>query len=292
MENKSWMTLKIGLFFVSFFWLILTLYKLSTVLLYGIFVPFTDLPATFGLGFRIAASLVALVTSIRFLGKTHFSFTNTASSIKIIILFEALYWLLFLPSGLWGFQYSNILYSREFFILEAGLPCTVASIVIPTMLGILLIKIHSKKPPQELIKWSLIASTAYLLVFWFNYTSQWWSEIFVGGLNFMLKSGLFAFEFALTVGGLLLIAFYTANYTKEFTEINRIEKLSLRKAGVIITAFGLYFDVLLFLWILFPDSGNALTVWPTFYVEHNADIWMASLPLVGLPLIFSSKTKK
>lgn len=292
MENKSWKTLKIGLFFVSFFWFILTLYKFSTVLLYGIFVPFTDLPGTFGLGFRIIASLVALVTSIRFLGKPQFSFTNAAGSIKMIILFEALYWLLFLPSGLWGFQYSNILYSSGFFILEAGLPCTVASIVIPTMLAILLIKIHSKKSSQDIIKWSLIASTAYLLVFWFNYTSQWWSEIFVGGLDFILKSGLFAFEFALTVGGLLLIAFYTANYTKEITEINRIEKLSLQKAGVIITAFGLYFDILLFLWILFPDAGNTLTVWPTFYVEHNADIWMASLPLVGVPLIFSSKTKK
>ena len=291
MENKFLWAFKIGLFFVAFFWLILTLYKLSTVILYGIFVPFTDLPATFGLGFRIAASLITLITAIRFLRKSDFSYTNASTSIMLIILFEAIYWLLFLPSGIWGFQYSTILYSRVFFILEAGLPCTVVAIVIPIMFGILLFKMRTKKTPKNIIKWALIAATAYLLAFWFNYTAQWWSEIFVGGMDFLMKSELFTFEFALTVGGLLLIALYTAILAKEFSETNTVVKLNLRKAGAIITAFGLYFDIILLLWILFPDAGSALTVWPTFSVEHNADLWMATLPSVGLPLMFSQKPK-
>jgi hypothetical protein len=292
MENKFWWAFKIGLFLVTFFWFILTAYKLSTVVLYGIFVPFTDLPATFGLGFRIAASFIALVASIRFLRKRSFSSANASISIKLVILFEAIYWLLFLPSGLWGFQYSTILYSREFFILETGLPCTVAAIVIPIMLAILFFKLQTKKPPKEIIKWTLIAAVAYLLVFWFNYTAQWWSEIFISGLDFLIQSRLYTFEFALTVGGLLMIVLYTAIYAKESLMVDTIAKLDLRKAGAIITAFGIYFDLILLLWVLFPDAGNALTVWPTFAIAHNADLWMASLPIVGVPLIFYLKAHK
>ena len=292
MENKSWWTFKIGLFLVTFFWFILTLYKLSTVILYGIFVPFTDLPATLGLGFRIAASMIALVLSIRLLRNRHFSSAKASTSIKLVILFEALYWLLFLPSGLWGFQYSTILYSREFFILETGLPCTVAAIVIPIMLAILFFKLQTKKSPKEIIKWTLLAAVAYLLVFWFNYTAQWWSEIFISGLGFLIQSRLYTFEFALTVCGLLLIALYAAIYTKESLMVDTIAKLDLRKAGAIITALGIYFDLILLLWILLPDAGNALTVWPTFAIEHNADLWMASLPLIGVPLIFTLKYQK
>ena len=292
MENKSWWAFKIGLFLVTFFWFILTLYKLSTVILYGIFVPFTDLPATFGLGFRIAASMIALVVSIRFLRNRSFSSANASFSIKLVILFEAIYWLLFLPSGIWGFQYSTILYSHVFFIIEAGLPCTVAAIVIPIMFAILFFKLQTKKAPKEIIKWSLIAAVAYLLVFWFNYTAQWWSEIFISGLDFLIQSRLYTFEFALTVGGLLLIALYTAIYAKESLMVDSIAKLDLRKAGAIITAFGVYFDLILLLWVLVPDAGNALTVWPTFAIEHNADLWMASLPLIGLPLLFSLKYQK
>lgn len=292
MENKSWFTFRIGLFFVVLFWFILTLYKLGTVIVNGIFVPFTDVPASIGLAFRAAASLFALSIAVDYLRKNSSYPKIPLLSLKLIILFEAVYWLLFLPSGLWGFQYSTILYSREFFIIEAGLPCTVAATVIPATLAILLFKLHMKKPSPEIINWALITATAYLLVFWFNYTSQWWSEIFISGLNFLIQSRLLIFEFVLTVIGLLLIAMFVAIYAKESSKLNSLSKLNLKKAGVIITFFGLYFDIILFLWILFPDAGRGLTVWPTFSVEHNPDLWMASLPLIGIPLSIYSKNKK
>ncbi len=291
LANKSIWTIKVGLFFVVLFWFIFTVYQLGEILHGGIEVPFTDVPATLGLGLRTVASLIALIIATLYMGKSSFSSTRALSYFRWVALFEAAYWLSFLPSGIWGFQYSTILYSQEFFIINTGLPCILEAIIMPSMLAVLLFKMNTKKPVQGVIKWMLITVSAYLFVFWFNYTAQWWSEIFVSGTELIWQSRLYAFEFILTIGGLLLLTIYTGIFTKNSIGADSAAKLNLRKAGSIVTIFGLYFDLLLLLWLLFPNAGDALTVWPTFSVEHNPDLWMASLPLIGIPLILFKNKK-
>ena len=83
MENKSWWAFKIGLFLVSLFWFMLTVFKLGSVILNGISVPFTDFPATLGLCFRTAASLIALATSICCLRKRNYLLANALGFLQV-----------------------------------------------------------------------------------------------------------------------------------------------------------------------------------------------------------------
>ncbi len=288
MENKAKWAFKIGLFIVALTWFSYTMYKFGATVLNLTDVPFTDMPGSVGFGFRAAASFMALIVTILYLVKRGLSTCEVVTSFRWIVLLEAAYWALFFPAGIWGFNFQSVLYSRDFFIIEAGLPCLVEALVMPTVLVVLFFKISPNKPAQGAIKWGLIAAVAHLFVFWFNYTSQWWSEIFLQGTALITNSHVYTVEFALTVVGLLLITVYAAVYAKNSSKAKTLGELNLRKAGLIVTGLGLYFDVLLLLWLLFGDMGG-LTVWPTFAVLHNVDLWMATLPLVGMPLLFSKK---
>ena len=287
-ENKSKWAFKIGLFIVVLTWFSFTMYKFGATVLNLTDVPFTDIPGSVGFGFRAAASFIALIVTLFYLVKRELSASEVITSFRWIVLLEAAYWALFFPAAIWGFDFQGVQYSREFFIIEAGLPCLVEAVVMPTVLVALFFKLSPNKPAQGAIKWGLIAAAAHLFVFWFNYTSQWWSEIFLHGTELITNSHVYSFEFAITVAGLLLVAVYAAVYAKNASKAKTLGELNLRKAGLIVTGLGLYFDAILLLWLLFGDVGG-LTVWPTFSVLHNVDLWMATLPLVGLPLIFSKK---
>lgn len=288
MEHRSAWAFKVGLFVIVLTWFSLTMYKFGTTVVNLTDVPFTDMPGSVGFGFRATASFMALLVVLFYLVKRAFSTCEVITSLRWIILLEAAYWALFFPAAIWGFNFQSVLYSQEFFIIEAGLPCLVQAVVMPTVLVVLFFKLSPNKPAQGAIKWGLIAAAAQLFVFWFNYTAQWWSEIFLHGTQVITNSHLYSFEFALTVVGLLLIAVYAAVYAKNSSQAKTLDVLNLRKAGFIVTGLGLYFDAILVLWLLFGDVGG-LTVWPTFAVLHNVDLWLAMLPLVGLPLIFSKK---
>ena len=291
-ENKTVRVTKTGLFVVALLWFTFSVYQLYEILIGGIEVPFTDVPATFGLGLRTSASLIALITAALYASKSSFDSSRAIPYIKLVILFEAAYWLSFLPSGIWGLDYSTISFSREFFIIGTGLPCILEAIIMPASLTILFFQIHTKKSAQNTLKWLLITLAVYLFVFWFNYTAQWWSEIFVSGTNYILQSALYCFEFVLTVGGILFLFLYACIFAVSSVRNYGVAGINSWKAGAIITLFGVYFDLLIILWLLFPNAGDALTVWPTISIEHNPDLWMASLPLIGIPLMFYRFNKK
>jgi len=283
-NNPRW-ALRIGLFLVMLTWLVYTLFKFGMFLLNGVEVPFTDVPGSVGFGFRTAAAFLAFVTVLFYVVKRDFSKAEALASLRWIVLLEAAYWILFLPAAVWGFQYSNIQFTQELWILETGLPCLVEAIAMSTVLVVLFFKLSQKKPAEGAIKWALIAAATEILVFWFNYTSQWWSEFFLNGTRFLGQSHVAILEFGLTGIGLLVLGAFAAVYAKSMSGTRALSKLSLRQAGAIITALGLYFDVILLVWVLVPDFGASLIIWPKFIVDHNVDLWMATLPLVGVPLM-------
>jgi hypothetical protein len=290
-ENKSNWAFRIGLFIIALTWLFFSIYQSGkSIFNFDPELAFTDLPGSIGLGFRTVAAFVALVTILIFLVKRDLSKLELLTNFRWILLFEAVYWLVFLPSGIWGFQYSGVQYSHEFFIIETGLPCIVQGLIMPPVLVMLFFKLSPKRPAKGAIKWGLIAAVAQILVFWFNYTSQWWSEIYLDGTKFLTQYPMYALEFAGTVGGLLLLAVYAILYARRMSGVESLDGLDLRHAGFIITLLGLYFDIIVLLWLLFGNVGT-LTVWPTISVDHNLNLWLVSLPLVGLPLIFSKKQK-
>ncbi len=294
MGNKSLWAFKIGLFIVVLTLFIFTIYQSGkSIYNFDPQVAFTDLPGSIGLGFRTVIGFIALVAALFFLVKRDLSPCETKATFRWLVLLEAAYWLFFLPAGVWGMQYSNPLYSQGFFIIEAGLPCLVEGIVMTTVLVVLFFKLNVNKPLKDAIKWGLISVAAAILVFWFNYTAQWWSEIFLQGTDFLMQYRMYLFEFILTVGGLLLLGVYAAIYAKNSSKAQTLGGLDWRRGGLIVTLFGLYFDIILLLSFLYGDtSGGKLIVWPNFIAPHNVDLWMAALPIVGVPMMFLKRRKK
>lgn len=289
METRSshWI-FKIGLFLVVLSWFSFTLYQLSKSIINGVSVPFTDMPGIIGLGFRAAAGFVALVTILFYLVKRGFSLPEVVTSTRWVVLLEAAYWASLLPSAIWGFQFNSIRYPREFIIIETALPCLVEAVLMPAVLSVLFLKFNLKKPAEGAIKWALIAGTATIFVFWFNYAMQWWAEVILRGIGFITLYPVNVFGFALTAGGLLALTLYAGAYAKKSSGTETLTGLNLKKAGVIVTAFGLYFDITFLLWLLF-GSPSGWSIWHTFFVYHNVDLWIMTLPLAGLPLLFSKQ---
>jgi hypothetical protein len=167
-------------------------------------------------------------------------------------------------------------------------PCLAESVVMPVALGTLFLKLNMKKPAAGAIKWGLIAGTAYIFVLWLNYTTQWWSDVIISSIDIITITPLSTFNFALTAIGLLLLALYAGVYTKRSFGTEALAGLNLKKAGAIIIALGLYFDVSWLSWTLFASpSQNGIAY--TFFMFHNMDLWLLSLPLVGLPLLLYKK---
>jgi hypothetical protein len=89
-------------------------------------------------------------------------------------------------------------------------------------------------------------------------------------------------SFASTTIGLLALAVFTAYFTRKSIGTETLEELKLRTIGAIMVALGLYFLWNYLAWIFFGGWSD----WYAWFLGHNLDLWMLSLPLVGLPLLF------
>ena len=98
------------------------------------------------------------------------------------------------------------------------------------------------------------------------------------------------FSFGLTVVGLLLLALYTAYFAKKTIAKHDITQINLRTVGLVITAFGLYFDIV---YVMFLSLGavGGWGMWYAWFTGHNLDLWLMALPFAGLPFLFQKKTE-
>jgi len=275
--------IKVGLFLVALSWFSYTLYRFALSIT-GQIVSFTDVPGTIGLGFRSAGSFIAVVVILFYLVKRDLSAPEVIMSLRWIVAFEAIYFFCFLQSAIWGLATVFPGYPRELLIVSTGLPCLAEALVIPLVLTKLFLELNPKKAASGATKWALIAGTTYLFVFWFNYTMQWIAALMDTGVRFVLYP-INAFGFALTAVGLLGVAFYAALSFRRTLGSEKLTGLGLRKIGVIVTAVGLYFDLMLLLYLLFGSVGG-YNMWHTFFVYHNVYLWCLAFPVAGLPLLF------
>ncbi|MCW4053798.1 MAG: hypothetical protein NWE84_02605 [Candidatus Bathyarchaeota archaeon] len=281
---------KIGLFLVVLSWFSYTLYRFSSSITTQI-IFFTDVPGTIGLGFRTAAGFIAAITIIFYLVGRDLSTPEATMSLRWVVIFEAIGFLCFFPSAIWGFEATFPGYPREIIIISTGLPCLVEAILIPVVLAKVFLELNPNKSARGGIKWALISGVAYLFVFWFNYSMQWTATLMQKGTNFVVLHPINAFGFALTAVGLLLLTLFAALSFRRMFGKESLTGLDLKRVGSIITVFGLYFDLIFLLWILFGYVGG-YNLWHTFFVHHNVDLWCLTLPLVGLPFIFQARNKK
>ena len=204
--------------------------------------------------------------------------------LKVIFVFEGLYWVGLLPSGIWGILPLGGSFNLGFFI-STGLPCMVASIGIPISLFILAFKLSPNKPMKGQIKWATIAGVFYVLAFWLNNSGMWIITVMGKGFSFVTDTPQFLVSFLTTLVGLLALTIFTAYFAAKSI---KAEQIHLPTVGAILTALGLYFLWNYLTWIFFGGWNE----WYAWILGHNLDLWMLSLPLVGLPLLFYRKPVK
>lgn len=276
---------QLGLLGVVSSWLIFTIYYFAESIAAGVIVPITDIPGAIGLGFRTAAALMAFTAVLFYISKRDLNHHEASITLRWIILLEAVYWLTILPSGFWGLSFKGLTGKPKvgaILFWGTGIPCLFEALAIPAVLFMLFIKLSPRFNGDEQKKWGLAAGAVYILAFWLNFTMQWITEIIRSSFDFVIVHPANTIGFILTAAGLLILSLYGFILARKRWK-SAFEDLDLKRLGAIITAFGLYFDINLLFWFIF-GSPTGWNLWHIFFIEHNADLWMASLPLVGLPL--------
>jgi hypothetical protein len=304
-EPKFYSPLKIGLLMVSISYFLFTFHAAFTLSWIGewerssssfsFWIFITDVSGYIGIIFRFIASIIAIATIIVYFTKRDLSAPMTLKVLRWILVLEAIYWLGLLVSGVWGVIPLNVtdnVLSIQFdlnLLVTTGIPCLVSSIAIPFTLFKLASKLNYNKPMKDAIKWGLIAGTIYVFVFWLSNTCMWIFTVMSKGVEYLIAYPENLLSFGLTTFGLFILAIFTAYFTKKSVETETLEKLKLKALGAIIAALGLYFLWNYLTWIFF-GVNQLWSDWYAWFLGHNLDLWLLSLPLVGLPLLFKSKT--
>ena len=92
-----------------------------------------------------------------------------------------------------------------------------------------------------------------------------------------------------TVLGLLALTAYSVYTTKTLSKTESLQDLNLKPVGVIILGLGLFYLWNYLTWIFF-GGDHVWSSWYAWLLGHNMDLWMLSLPLVGLPLLFDTRS--
>jgi hypothetical protein len=292
-NNSNW-PLKTGLFLTALAWFSFSFYEFILSIFHrGVVWPIivTDVPSVIGLGFRTAAGFIAIVTILLYLTKKDLSGPETIMSLRWILLLEAAYSLSLIPSAALGFYslLGHMGVPSLYGFIESTLPCLMIGIFIPICLMKLFFSLSPKKTARAAIKWALITGTFYLFVYWLNNMGNWIYTLGLEkGLTYITSYPLNMFSFILTTFGLLLIALYAAYFSKKTLCNKNLATVDLRQVGIIITALGLYFNLVYSLWLFFGAVGGWGS-WYAWFFNHNMDLWLLALPFIGLPLLYQKK---
>lgn len=308
MEQKLLNPLKVGILIVAVTYFLFTLHATFVLSWIGEwnYVPpsistwilVTDVAAYAFLICRFIAGAVALAAAILYIAKKDLARSMLYKLVRVVIVFEALYWVGLLPSGIWGLvptTYGNLIIPGTGYgfntslLLSTGIPCIVASIAIPISLFLLAWKLSPNKPQKAAIKWATIAGFFYVISLWLNNTGMWIITAMQQGWNYVFSTPEYLVSFATTLGGLLALAIFAGYFAWKSAKAETLQHFSVRTAGVIILALGLFFLWNYFSWVFF--AGANWNDWYAWLLGHNLDLWMLSLPLVGLPLLFYSHPK-
>jgi hypothetical protein len=254
----------------------------------GFWLLFHETASIIGFAFRTVAGFMATVSIVYSIFSQDFSKTEALTTLKWVLLGEAIYAFSLLPAGLMTIPpFISRIYLP--FFIETGIPCLIQSIIIPLVFTKLVIELNPKKPINGAIKWGLISATAYIFsVFWLNNTTNWIYTIMEKGWGYVIDYPLNMFSFLATTFGLLAFTLYSAYFSKKSFATQNIKKLRIRHLGAIVTISGLYFLGIYMMWIFFGSVGGWST-WYAWFLGHNMDLWIVSIPFVGLPLLLQNK---
>jgi len=300
-ETKQDTPVRVGLLIVTISYFLFTLHALFTTQWIGewnritgtfnFYVFITDIAALPGLVLRFVASIIAVGAVIFYFSKPLPPISKTYKILRLILVFEAIYWLSLVVTtvvsipGLFSHSVTFVLTSLAISVI----PLIAESIVLPISLLVLAWKLNPNKPVQNIIKWSLISGSVFIFVFWLTNTSMWLVTLQVKGTHYLTAYPGNLLSFILTAFGLLALAIYATIFAAQSTRVQSLQELKLRTAGAIILSLGMYFLWNYLTWVFFNYPWSD---WYAWFLGHNLDLWLLSLPLLGLPLIFTKRRSK
>jgi len=258
-----------------------------------------DINATVGLVFRFAASIIALAAIIFYFSKKNLSKSAAYKILRVILVFEGIYWLGLVATA--GFSVLNFgqmlsrtrpLISLLNNLLVSVIPTVIEAIILPIALFIFAYKLNPNKSLKIGIKWASITGTLYIAVFWLINTSIWVSVLSERekGVGYLTAYPEHMVSFILTTVGLATLTIFTVYFTKKSSGIENVQEVKLQSVGSIVTVLGMYFLWNYLSWVIF--AGATWNNWYAWFLGHNLDLWMLSIPLVGLPLLFYKPPKQ
>ena len=304
-DQKFYSPLKIGLLIVTVSYFLFTFHAMFTLSWIGEWeriagtfsfrILIEDISATIGLIFRFIGSIIAIATVIYYFAKRNMSKPTLYRILRWIIVFEGIYWLGLIASGATGIysiatSLGNFSTATLYSLFLSVIPAVVESTVLPVALFILAHKLSSNKPVKPILKWALISGTLFVLVFWLLNTGIWGSTLRIKGLDYILSFPQNMLSFLLTSIGLLALTLYSAHFTKSLKAEN-LQELRLKPVGIIILGVGFFYLSNYLIWIFF-GGDYVWSIWYAWLLGHTLDLWMLSLPLVGIPLLFSRNSKE
>ena len=288
LEKKSLTPLKLGVATAATAYFLFTLHAMFTLGWIGeweglpppmdFWIFITDISAGIFLVFRFIAGILAFTTVVLYFTKGLPQHT-LYKLVRAILVLEALYWIGLLPSGIWGILF-GVMPSGISLLITTGIPCMFCSIAIPIALFMLAAKLKPEKPAPTKLVW--IAGLFYIVDFWLVNSGTWINVAFFSGksADYLIINTEYLFSFILTIAGLLALAIYTA-----YAAVKSKWQLKTWPVGVILTSLGLYYFWNYLSWIFFGGWND----WYAWFLGHNLDLWLLTLPLVGLPLLLQTQ---
>ena len=297
-EQKFYTPLKIGLLTVTVAYFLFNLHTMLTLEWIGEWARtpgvfntiqlIEDINATIGNSFRMAGSLIAIVALVIYFVKKNFSKNKSYLIARVVLVFEAIYWLGLLASGASGVY--RVFTSSPSLTYSLGyvLPAVLEATIIPITLIIFAYKLSPNKPMNKAIKWGLISGTVLVLVYWLLNTGIWTLVLPLKGTEYLTYTYMMV-AFLSTAIGLLALSIYSVYATNKLSRTESLQDLNLKPVGIIILGLGLFYLWNYLTWIFF-GGDHVWSTWYAWLLGHNMDLWMLSLPLVGLPLLFNTRS--
>lgn len=290
---KSPGTIRTGVFLIALSWFLFTFYEFINGILHNThpgpyattWLLFSDTAGCIGLAFRAVGGFIAVTSALFYLVNRDLSESEALTSLRYVVILEAAYWFFFIFSMI-----SSAWSSFNYLTIANNIPITVEAIALPIVLAMLFINLSPKKASTYGLKWGLISGTTYILVFWLDNSCNWIAAVMRKNVSYITLYPANLFSFLLTTVGLLAITIFTAYFSMKTIRTRDITKLNLKKVGVIIVAFGLYFDII-FVMYLFLGAVGGWGDWYAWFFGHNMDLWLLALPIAGVPFLFQRKAQ-
>lgn len=230
---------------------------------------FQEIAGSIGSYLRLIGAIFALNCAVLFF-KNDFKYLQ---KLRLLFLFESLYFLLLIPAAI-NHLVGSIISSSAFLNFYTGVSCLLQAVLIFPPLFMLSLKLKKHQNLPSILKWACIAAPLYVFGFWVRHGLLWVYALLPLGTH---QAGLID-----TVGSVnsLLTLLVAAIVTTVASITFGKKKKNTWLIGTAIILVGVYLVIY-----------ALVSVWIPIYLAFLplTDFWMITLPILGIAVLLDSK---